>query len=65
MCILMGNKDTLITVHAMNLFVIALFFLQGFYMYKTTAPTLKNVRLVQNVPLENANEFLEKTGWKA
>ena len=27
MCVLMGNKDTLVVVHAMNLFVILLFFL--------------------------------------
>ena len=46
MCVLMGNKSTLVVVHAMNLFVLLLFFLQGFYMYKSAAPTLRNVLLV-------------------
>ena len=58
MCVLMGNKDTLVVVHGMNLFVILLFFLQGYYMYKSAAPTVRNVQLVQSVPLENANEAL-------
>ena len=59
MCVLMGNKDTLVVVHAMNLFVILLFFLQGYYMYKSAAPTLRNVLLVRSGPIENANEVLE------
>ena len=46
MCVLMGNKDTLVVVHGMNLFVIVAFFIQGFYMYKSAAPTLRNVELV-------------------
>ena len=65
MCVLMGNKDTLVTVHAMNLVVYVLFFMQGFYMFKTVTPTLRNVTLVQSVPVENAPETLAAAGWKA
>ena len=60
----MGNKQTIIDIHLVNITICVIYIVCGYYMTKTTRPMLLTVREIYENDIQRGPFILKQSKWK-